>query len=282
MQLFGDVRSRVVDQVPAALVRSDSEARVVGDFDQHRAEQRRVDRQVDEAGSGDLRHGDSVEIGGGDDVDSDLAGIPPESLGEGQRSVRLRISAVRGPDDGVDVGLAGDGGKRRRQAFGQHCEEVGHGPTIVARSGVERLRDRRVDHRAIDNDRVGLDDQRVRLAPGSLAGLLQQIGLPFQLVDLLLDSEGELRQVLTLDVQLRTTAIDPCRPLAQLGAVERCLARPSLGASDEAARSPSAFTRAVTRASLGVATLLGRYRRRSPIPWSLGGRWRPVIDQCSY
>ena len=96
------------------------------------ASRRALDRQIDEAGPGDLRDGDTGEIGGGDDLAGDVTGLPPEPLGEGQRSVRLGVGAIRRPHDGIDALLAGDGRERRRQPLGQQGEEVGHGPTIVA------------------------------------------------------------------------------------------------------------------------------------------------------
>ena len=131
VQLLGHVRRRVVDEAPAAGRRRDTEPGISGRLGEHAAEQRGIDDQVDEARPGDLRDGDTVEVGGGDDVGSHVAGVATESLGEGQCPVGLRIGAVRWPHDGVDV-LARDGRERRSKPLGEHCEEVGHRATIVA------------------------------------------------------------------------------------------------------------------------------------------------------
>ena len=103
VQLLGEVRRRVVDQVAVARRGGDAEAVVAGDVAEDPAENDAIDRQVDEAGPGDLCRGHTVEVGGGDDVAGDIAGISAEPLGECQGAVGLGIGAVRRPDDRVDA-----------------------------------------------------------------------------------------------------------------------------------------------------------------------------------
>ena len=48
------------------------------------------------------------QVGGGDDVVGDLARVAAELLGERQRAVGLRVGAVAGAHDGVDIARSGD------------------------------------------------------------------------------------------------------------------------------------------------------------------------------
>ena len=72
VQLLGGVRRRVVDKVAPSRLGGDTQSGIPGDSRQHRGEQGVLDRQVDEAGTGDLGDGDTGEIGRGDDVTGDV------------------------------------------------------------------------------------------------------------------------------------------------------------------------------------------------------------------
>ena len=68
-----------------------------------------VERQVDEAGSGDLDGGDAGErrLGGGEHLRRDLTGRPAEPLGERQRTVGLGVGTVARAHHGVGAGPPG-------------------------------------------------------------------------------------------------------------------------------------------------------------------------------
>ena len=88
------------------------------------------------------------------------------------------------------------------------------------------------------------------------AGLLQQVRLLLELVDLPLGSERVVGEVVTLDLQLRAVAIDARRPFAQFGGVELRLARPSFVGRHR--RPQPVGELAVLRRILFRAPLLGR------------------------
>ena len=118
----------------------DAEALVGGDAGERRAEEGVVDREVEEAGAGDLDRGHAGEVGGGEHVGGDVARVAPDRLGEGSAPLAWASARSDGRTTGSTAATAASSSPPARataanpgaRRSARRSEQVGHGRPIVA------------------------------------------------------------------------------------------------------------------------------------------------------
>ena len=124
--------------------RGDAEPVVGGDLSDECADERVVEHDVDEAGSGELRaRCEAVEVGDVEDRLGDVAWGTAELLGQGKGAVGLGVGTVGGPDHRIDSGPPCDGVERRLQTLGEELQGVGHSGPLWRADTEHRFRPRR-------------------------------------------------------------------------------------------------------------------------------------------
>ncbi len=136
VHLLGDVGRGVVDRDRLGLRhRGDAEARVGGHLADGAGEEAGVERQVDEAGPGDLHgRGDAREVEALHDLGGDVAGRAAELLAQAERDVGLVVGAIGAAQRRVRARVIRPerGSDRRLERRRQRVERVSHARSVPA------------------------------------------------------------------------------------------------------------------------------------------------------